>query len=43
MHGVPGAWGAEDTRYFQVAYRDGEGPCGWKADASNGLRVQFQP
>jgi len=27
------------TRYYQVLYRDGQGPCGGTANASNGLKV----
>jgi hypothetical protein len=38
-----GGWGAGDTRHFQLWYRDGAGPCGAQANATNGLTVMFTP
>lgn len=38
-----GGWAPGDTRYFQIWYRDPDGPCGSGFDLTNGLRVNFQP
>ncbi|MCP3919549.1 MAG: hypothetical protein GY711_28770 [bacterium] len=38
-----GTWGAGETRFFRVHYRDHLGPCGTGANLTNGVQVTFQP
>jgi hypothetical protein len=38
-----GPFGPGDTRYFQAIYRDPQGPCGFRFNTTNALRVTFTP
>lgn len=41
--GATGGWAAGDTRYFQVWYRDPNGPCGSGFNLTNGVELLFGP
>ena len=36
-----GNWAPGDTRYFQVFYRDNNGPCGSGFNLTSGLQITF--
>jgi hypothetical protein len=38
-----GGWSAGETRFFQVAYSDPQGPCGTPINATNGLALTLTP
>lgn len=39
--GAIGGWSSNDTRYFQVLYRDTNGPCASGFNATNGVEIAF--
>lgn len=38
-----GGYSSGDTRYFQIWYRDPQGPCGTGFNLSSGIQIDFQP